>query len=458
MTTKKQSDDGEERAISVASEELLAETTYDPERNLTAFAISKDGKISMARTVSNGRNSEVRPMSANDDLIQNHFVRFASKPEPYSSLEALYQETRAFIERYMLLPKELLTVSAVYILLTWVHDRFHTLPYLRVTGNFGTGKTRFLEIMSALTYKSMTAGGSISTAAIFRTINLIRGTLIFDEADFKITETWSEIVKILNAGHSKGFPVVRMNVSQKNEMRTETFYVFGPKILASREPFQDQALESRILSQNLLPMTEVNRPIILPKEFESEALELRNKLLAFRLKSYREIQEDPSTVGTLVVPRIKQISLALTSIANLVSKEVLEEVLVFVRECEQQIQLSQKIDLNADVIISICKCIADKDANKGGKVYMRDIAMKFRERFSIEYGQDSSYDTDDVLGSKFSLAKKMGKHVRSLGFTKYRDSEGIYILIPKESDRINLLVQRYGLKDIVDRLDQEPQF
>lgn len=89
---------------------------------------------------------------------------------------------------------------------------------------------------------------------------------------------------------------------------------------------------------------------------------------------------------------------------------------------------------------------------------MLDIASKFRERFAMEYRQESGYEIDDMLGSKISLAKRVGKHVQSLGLSKNRDGEGIYIFVPTEIDRIKLLVRRYGLEDIVDKLGQEPQF
>ena len=61
----------------------------------------------------------------------------------------------------------------------------------------GTGKTRFLSVVGNLCYQSMIAGGSVSLSALFRTLDNVRGTFVFDEADFQSSEMWNEIIKIL---------------------------------------------------------------------------------------------------------------------------------------------------------------------------------------------------------------------------------------------------------------------
>ena len=71
-----------------------------------------------------------------------------------------------------------------YVLLTWVYNRFSSIPYLRVIGDYGSGKTRLLQVLN-ICYKSIIASGNASEAPIFRLIDRYGGTLIIDEAEFK---------------------------------------------------------------------------------------------------------------------------------------------------------------------------------------------------------------------------------------------------------------------------------
>ena len=70
----------------------------------------------------------------------------------------------------------------------------------------------------------------------------------------------------------------------------ESFAVFGPKIIASRQKFKYEALESRCLSNVMTHRTRSDVPIILPRRFHSEALGLRNQLLSFRMDFRPKLQ------------------------------------------------------------------------------------------------------------------------------------------------------------------------
>ena len=183
---------------------------------------------------------------AEHPIIKNKFVVLPSDLEDYDSIGSLHSEIKDFIARYVSLPENFYNVCASFVLMTWVYEKFNVLPYLRVIGHFGTGKSRFLHTIGNLCYLPMLAGGSISTAAVFRTLDLIKGTLIFDEADFRESDMKAEITKILNSGNQKGGTVSRMKPDNNDSFETEIFDVFGPKIIASREVFTDPALESRM--------------------------------------------------------------------------------------------------------------------------------------------------------------------------------------------------------------------
>ena len=109
-------------------------------------------------------------------------------------------------------------------MLTWVYDVFAEVPYLRFKGDFGSGKTRALQVIGAITYKPVFASGASTVSPIFHALDLFRGTLVFDEADFRFSDEKAEVTKIFNAGTTRGFPVLRsaVNVVDDNYLGRST--------------------------------------------------------------------------------------------------------------------------------------------------------------------------------------------------------------------------------------------
>ena len=106
-------------------------------------------------------------------------------------------------------------MATYYVLLTWLYDAFNELPYLRLRGDYGSGKTRALLILGSLCYKGFFASGASTVSPIFHTLDAFRGTLIFDEADFRFSDERAEVVKILNNGNVRGLPVLRTMMNRQ---------------------------------------------------------------------------------------------------------------------------------------------------------------------------------------------------------------------------------------------------
>lgn len=77
-------------------------------------------------------------------------------------------------------------------------------------------------------------------------------------------------------GLSFGFPVLRSELVGRREYDPRAYTVFGPKIVASRGFFEDRALESRFLTEDMgrARMRE-DIPVTLPEVAERQALDLR---------------------------------------------------------------------------------------------------------------------------------------------------------------------------------------
>src|SRR3546814_728556 len=270
--------------------------------------------IEQAITLPSGER--LAPYSPGNALIRHQVVVLPSEPAEYGSTADLAAAIRAYIRRYVDLSPAFETAAVTYILLTWVYDAFNEVPYLRVRGDYGSGKTRFLLVIGALAYKAFFGSGASTVSPLFHIQDAFRGTLVLDEADFRFSDEKAEIVKILNNGNVAGMPVLRTMQNGKGELQPRAFQVFGPKVLASRGSYDDQALESRFLTEAMgdRPLRR-DIPINLPDAYRDEARALRNKLLLYRFRNRHSTAIDPSLVEETLEARRNPVLVPLFSIS-----------------------------------------------------------------------------------------------------------------------------------------------
>ena len=216
------------------------------------------------------------------------------------------------------------------------------LPYLRVIGDWGSGKTRFLQVVGSICFRPIFASGAITPAPIFRILDMFRGTLVLDEADFKESSAWTDMVKILNNGYRPGFPVLRAD-KEDGKWYPRGYQVFGPKLIATRFRFEDEALESRCLTANMLPLTRPDIPRVLPHSFQDEINALRSKLITFRLHNLFKLKQSEFPNELLEVglqPRLQEILMPLRVLA--ISDQRLSDTLSFFIKRQQESLLSRR--------------------------------------------------------------------------------------------------------------------
>jgi hypothetical protein len=272
--------------------------------NKHQFVIFEDstGNISYADSY-----RDIYPLE--NEAITKKCVLLATDIEKFGDLQELITEIQDFVHKYVDLSPDFEKFAVFYILLSYLYDKINTIPILRVMGDTGTGKTRFTDVVGKLCYKPMLIAGALTPAPIFRLIEMVKGTLIVEEADLSFHKSQSDetqaIVKIFNCGFEKGKPVMRCNPNNVAELN---FYdVYCPKILATRQRFQDQATESRCLTEIMKPTQRQDIPTNLLADFYAEQEKLRNKLLYFRLKNYFGFEQKELHLKDLPIePRLKQ--------------------------------------------------------------------------------------------------------------------------------------------------------
>ena len=415
-------------ASAALNDDAIVEIVYKPELRRTYFSIYNAGRWTLQDAVDLGSDAKLVPFSANNNLIKNEVVLLPSEPRIFGSEAQLVGEIREFIHRYVDFGKSFENVATHYVLLTWLYDAFNELPYLRLRGDYGSGKTRALLTIGSLCYKGFFASGASTVSPIFHTLDAFRGTLIFDEADFQFSDERAEIVKILNNGNVSGLPVLRTMMNRQREFNPQAFQVFGPKIVATRGSYDDKGLESRFLTEEMgSRKLRSDIPINLPDSFKDEARELRNKLLLYRFHRRHEVKLDESLVDPNIEPRLNQILLPLMSV---VADDALRSEL---RSMALDAQLNLVADRGLQVEAQFLEILAELMAGSQRPVIpVADIATGLIERYGDEYDRPI---TNRWVGS--ILRKR-------LNIRTYK-SHGVYVIPMQERPKIELLCKRYGV-------------
>lgn len=407
----------------------LAEMVYDPVEGHTSFAVWRENSVTYDERLVLSETRILRPYAPDNSLIRNEIVLFPSAAEPYESEETLAAEVQAFIHRYVDLTPLFEQLSAYYVLFSWLYDSFNELPYLRAKGDTGSGKTRYLLTVGSLCYKPTFASGASTVSPLFRILDLFRGTLVIDESDFRFSDEKAEVVKILNNGNARGFPVLRSEVvGLQREFSPRAYQVYGPKLVATRGAFQDRALESRCLTEEL-----GNRrlrpgiPINLPPAFKAEALALRNKLLWFRLANYGEAAVDPALVDDAIEPRLNQVFVPLLSMIN--DAGVRQSLRHVLHEYQRQLVADRGLEVEALVVEAIREV---QEGSGGADLGIRDITSRFIEHHAEE------------MDRKVTPKWVGGIIRRRLGLRTLRRRDG-HVIPASEASRLEQLYEKYGL-------------
>lgn len=339
----------------ILSDGSLVELIYSYEEKKTLLLIGKDiTRIAMERfRLSSGE--VLVPLKASHGLIKHQVVLLPSEAADYGLIDELTADIRVYICKYVTLSEAFTDIAVYYTLLSWVYDAFNEMPYLRWKGDYGSGKTRALTVIGSIAYLPIFASGASTVSPIFHTLDLFRGTLIFDEADFRFSDERAELTKIFNNGTTRGFPVLRASMGDNKDFDPRAFSVYGPKLVGMREVFQDYALESRFITEEMVGHANPSVPINLPVSQKGEALELRNKLLMFRFRERPRVSINESLVDARLSSRANQILVPLLSIIP--DEEVRQRIKQLVLSQEDELRRDRSTQVEALVLEAIADLI-----------------------------------------------------------------------------------------------------
>jgi hypothetical protein len=373
----------------------------------------------------------VRPYSPDNSLLAHGVVQFPSAREEYTSEGELVSAVRSFIHKYADLSEAFEEAATYYVLLSWVYDAFNELPYLRLKGDFGSGKTRCLQAIGSLCYKPMFASGASTVSPLFRIIDAFRGTLVIDESDFRFSDERAEIVKILNNGNAKGFPVLRSEVTPGKDFNPKAFDVFGPKIIATRRSFDDRALESRCITEEMTGLPpRLDIPLSLPETFHTDAEHLRNQLLSYRARRHASFSDPFPNRDPLLEARVAQIFAPLLAVAA--DPAAKDRIYRLARKTSGTLKTDRATTTEAQLLDIILELRRDRIP-----LGMKEIAERFTARFGTNH-------------SRSVTPRWIGSQLRSRLSLLTVKGHGTFIVPDSESQKLNNLFTRYGMSEESD--------
>ena len=282
----------------------------------------------------------------------------------------LYLDVRQFIEDHLdLIEEDEYDVLTAKVFESWLIHKVQETGYIFFVGPPRSGKTRALEVLSKVCYNSKMAA-YMSTATIYRLLDMGYCTLFLDEIQQYLNEEKLEFLALLNAGQRKG-PGAWLLVPLKNEWIPTSFKVFGSKILASTRDTAE-ALATRCV---IISMMKNVRTVPLRID-EDRAETLSNRLSHYVTK-----------VGDVELPDMEALFLErgfkdyrnIEVFINLVAvtpPEYRSHIVEYAKAIDDQITEEEGITQYADVYEAVE--YVWKSA-KGGKISVNDIAEAYND-------------------------------------------------------------------------------
>ncbi len=414
---------------SIITQDALYEMVFNRITNKTYFfKIDRLGQLECLIEEVEIEGIKYRPLPSSYNLVEKGVILFPSLATPYENEEEILKEIQTFIHKYLDISEVFEQIATYYVLFTWLFDRFNEVPYLRAIGDFGSGKSRFIQAIGILCYKPVFTGGATTPSPIFRIVNEVHGTLIIDEADFKYSDMTSEIVKILNTGYQKGMPVLRSE--GKGTFEVKAYDVFCPKIVATRETFSDKALESRFLVEEMgAGKLRADIPRTLDETFYQDAENIRNKLLMWRLKNYFEPIERREELIEGIHPRLNQIVMPLLSIIK--DSAIREHLKTFIVKYNGELVADRGLSWESDIVFAVLKLEHETGAT--------DITVK---QITDEVNREVDPNDDKLQ------ARKVGWYLRTrLQLKPYKTRKGFVLSFKENRKRLDMWKERFGITD-----------
>jgi len=371
--------------------------------NHYAFEQVKNSKYALPGSQATPKQSEPFLIDTPYVKLDGAFVPLVRAPWPladaplnYGNFTEFWNETKQFIWDHLFLPDEnLYDVLNAWAFASWIPEVWSVVPYIFFYGPVASGKTRGLEVLHRLSFRTIISS-NISSAALFRACEAWHPTLILDETEIYNKTEKNEVIGLLNSGYRRGQYAIRVKVSEFGEI-LECFDVFGFKAMAGTEALA-KTLESRSI---MIRMIKNRRKVRLHVD-EKKADELRAKFLYWRLNQLdgreRDVICEDFLRGVEDLEfdngRLSELFQCLLAISN----DGRENILAYANKMVEMRQFEEQTSIEAEVVEAMCN---DETLKENNVILTKDVA----DKLNANRKENEKFKTNSV-----------GYIIRRLGF------------------------------------------
>jgi hypothetical protein len=276
-------------------------------------------------------------------------------PKAITEDPSLWAETRDFIRQHFFhLNDDVYEVLTAVVALSYFYRSLNIpVPYIAAIGPWGSGKTRLLEVLGALCYRSLHAV-NFTPASLTRVIELYLPTVIIDEAQIIDPE-----VRAILASAYRPTGCVYRNIKPESKGFDSMagFRVYTLCVYACRELPPDD-----ILSRSILIQCERNLAPVKKRIDTAKAAELRTRWLTQMLRNHNRLSVTLEEFQS-EIPRLEEILSPLVAIAETFGgPKSAEAVIRFGRKIEKEIKTAKATGPEAVVLAAVVDVLANPPA------------------------------------------------------------------------------------------------
>lgn len=205
-------------------------------------------------------------------------------------MDSLLNKIEDYVLKHTVLPDGASTAVTLWCLSTYLINQFRIYPRLLVTSpQKRCGKSTLLDLIEAFSHKALLSS-NVSTAVIYRVIEIEQPTLILDEADTYVANSATDMTGIINSGHARNRAyVMRCNGDDNNPTQYSTW---TPMVLASIGELESTIMDRSIIVQ-LKRKSDKDAVDRIPVDLVERALKPRQQLLKWAEDNAQLVKDNP---------------------------------------------------------------------------------------------------------------------------------------------------------------------
>jgi len=334
----------------------------------------------------------------------------------------MYDSINSLVHDLVVFPEEMhYKIFNLWIISTWKLGSWETVGFPVFRGIISSGKTRALNIIRELAYRSVPAS-TATFAAIARLSHHWHVTLTIDEANNRLnkrTERGAELLDFVKQSYKRGSKYISANLNDQDEVIVSNN--FGFKAFAGERTF-DPALVSRGID---IFMEKAEPPISKVEYANDEFARLRTMLLNYRYKT-----SDPPDLGENYVlkGRLREVYESIIATGKHIGQTV-DDIIEYAQEQEKE----SEEELQGTIQYNILKIIKDHQ-----EIQTLDDSPEI-----ILVGKIA----EELGWTERKDKQKLGYIIKNLGLkTKHRtEGKAIVLTDRANSRRLGYLYRRYKL-------------